>query len=136
MPDLLVEIVSDTTRRMDEIVKLRLYERFGVREYWVVDPILDTIKIYRWVDLVFTKGPSSPPRPATGSPRPSSQVSRSPYPRSSSNRSRSRSLAAACTTSHPIFRLTRWMVAGSEAGPGRRLLKYVGHEDGIHGTHR
>ena len=55
MPDLLVEIVSDTTRRMDEVVKLRLYERFGVREYWVVDPILDTVKVYRWVDLVFTK---------------------------------------------------------------------------------
>jgi len=55
MPDLLIEIVSDTTRRMDEIVKLRLYERFGVREYWVVDPILDTVKVYRWVDLVFTK---------------------------------------------------------------------------------
>lgn len=55
MPDLLVEIVSDTTRRMDEIVKLQLYERFGVREYWIVDPVLDTVKIYRWVDLVFTK---------------------------------------------------------------------------------
>ena len=55
MPDLLVEIVSDTTRRMDEIVKLQLYERFGVREYWIVDPVLDAVKVYRWVDLVFTK---------------------------------------------------------------------------------
>lgn len=55
MPDLLVEIVSDTTRRMDEIVKLQLYERFGVQEYWIVDPVLDAVKVYRWEDLVFTK---------------------------------------------------------------------------------
>lgn len=55
MPDLLIEIVSDTTRRMDEIVKLHLYERFGVREYWIVDPVLGTVKVYRWTDLVFTK---------------------------------------------------------------------------------
>ena len=50
MPDLLIE-----TRRMDEIVKLRLYERFGLREYWIVDPLLETVKVYRWVDLIFTK---------------------------------------------------------------------------------
>jgi Uma2 family endonuclease len=46
-PDLVVEIVSDTTRRMDEITKRKLYERFGVTEYWVVDPALETVKIYR-----------------------------------------------------------------------------------------
>jgi Uma2 family endonuclease len=46
-PDLAVEILSPGTRRTDEITKRRLYERFGVAEYWVVDPELDTIKIYR-----------------------------------------------------------------------------------------
>lgn len=46
-PDLMVEILSETTRRMDEVTKRKLYERFGVAEYWVVDPALETVKIYR-----------------------------------------------------------------------------------------
>jgi Uma2 family endonuclease len=46
-PDLVVEIGSPSTRRRDETVKLRLYQRFGVSEYWVVDPELDVIKVYR-----------------------------------------------------------------------------------------
>ena len=46
-PDLAVEILSPNTRRTDEITKRKLYERFGVAEYWVVDPELDTVKIYR-----------------------------------------------------------------------------------------
>lgn len=46
-PDLVAEIASESSRRMDEIVKRKLYEHFGVREYWVVDPVLETIKVYR-----------------------------------------------------------------------------------------
>jgi len=46
-PDLVIEIVSPGTRRADEITKRKLYERFGVAEHWVVDPELETIKIYR-----------------------------------------------------------------------------------------
>ena len=46
-PDLAVEILSPSTRRMDEQKKRDLYHRFGVREYWVVDPELETVKIYR-----------------------------------------------------------------------------------------
>lgn len=46
-PDLLVEILSETTRKTDEIIKRKLYERFGVREYWVIDPELETVKLYR-----------------------------------------------------------------------------------------
>jgi Uma2 family endonuclease len=36
-PDLIVEIISDTGRR-DRVEKLDLYARFGVPEYWIVDP--------------------------------------------------------------------------------------------------
>lgn len=46
-PDLVIEILSESTRKTDEVVKRKLYERFGVAEYWVIDPVLDTIKIYR-----------------------------------------------------------------------------------------
>jgi Uma2 family endonuclease len=48
-PDLVVEIGSSATRKPDETIKRRLYERFGVVEYWVIDPELDAIKVYRRV---------------------------------------------------------------------------------------
>ena len=37
-PDLVIEILSPSNRRHDRVVKLDLYQRSGVREYWVVDP--------------------------------------------------------------------------------------------------
>ena len=54
-PDLAVEILSPGTRTTDEIKKRNLYERFGVREYWVVDPELDKIKVYRRVEDAFAR---------------------------------------------------------------------------------
>ena len=49
-PDLVVEIGSPSTRKRDETIKRRLYERFGVLEYWVVDPELDVIKVFRRIN--------------------------------------------------------------------------------------
>lgn len=46
-PDLVVEILSESTRRRDQGLKLRRYERFGVREYWLVDPDRGTVTVYR-----------------------------------------------------------------------------------------
>src|SRR5688572_16883491 len=48
-PDLVVEIGSPSTRKRDETTKRRLYERFDVGEYWVIDPELETIKVFRRV---------------------------------------------------------------------------------------
>jgi Uma2 family endonuclease len=54
-PDLAVEILSPGTRKTDEGKKRQLYERFGVGEYWVIDPERDTIKIYRRVEGAFVR---------------------------------------------------------------------------------
>lgn len=37
-PDLVIEILSPITRRLDERLKLERYELLGVREFWIVDP--------------------------------------------------------------------------------------------------
>jgi Uma2 family endonuclease len=46
-PDLVVEVLSDGTRRYDETTKRRRYEHFEVQEYWIVDPIDDSVRILR-----------------------------------------------------------------------------------------
>ena len=37
-PDLVIEILSPSTQRHDRFTKFSLYQRAGVREYWIVDP--------------------------------------------------------------------------------------------------
>ena len=46
-PELVVEIASKGTRKRDETIKRRLYERSGVSEYLVVDPELEVIRVFR-----------------------------------------------------------------------------------------
>jgi Uma2 family endonuclease len=46
-PDIVIEIGSPSTRRRDETIKRNLYEGSGVAEYWVVDPEIDVIRVYR-----------------------------------------------------------------------------------------
>jgi Uma2 family endonuclease len=46
-PALVVEILSPGTRRTDEHAKRLLFERGGVREYWMVDPEFDAITVLR-----------------------------------------------------------------------------------------
>lgn len=38
-PDIIIEILSPSTSYNDKIRKKALYERFGVKEYWIVDPV-------------------------------------------------------------------------------------------------
>ncbi len=45
-PDLVVEIVSPSTRARDVGTKRELYARFGVRELWLVDPARDAIDVH------------------------------------------------------------------------------------------
>jgi Uma2 family endonuclease len=46
-PAIVVEILSPGTRKVDEQIKRRLFDRGGVREYWLIDPELDLVKVYR-----------------------------------------------------------------------------------------
>src|SRR5690606_15496677 len=45
-PDLLVEILSESTGRKDKTVKKEMYEKFGVKEYWLVDPHYRTVDLF------------------------------------------------------------------------------------------
>lgn len=46
-PDFVVEIASPGTAARDEIVKTRLYEKHGVREYWILRPAERLLSIRR-----------------------------------------------------------------------------------------
>ena len=46
-PALVVEVLSKRTRKRDVQIKRRLFEQVGVREYWLVDPELDTVQVLR-----------------------------------------------------------------------------------------
>ncbi len=46
-PDLVIEVSSPTTRRLELVRKRDLYERFGVPEYWYVDLDADRVEVYR-----------------------------------------------------------------------------------------
>lgn len=54
-PDLTIEVLSDSTRRKDEIAKRKLYDQAGVAEYWIVDPELEMVKIHRRIDAGFQR---------------------------------------------------------------------------------
>lgn len=56
-PDLVIEVLSPSTARRDRTVKLDLYRRQGVPEYWIVDVDAKQIEIWR-----FAAGATEPAR--------------------------------------------------------------------------
>jgi len=46
-PDLIIEILSPSTTKKDQSEKYALYERAGIREYWIVDPSQYSAAVYR-----------------------------------------------------------------------------------------
>jgi len=49
-PDFVIEILSSGTARYDRLVKFNLYQRAGVREYWIVDPAARMVSVYTLTD--------------------------------------------------------------------------------------
>lgn len=53
-----MEILSPNNRGYDERVKYQTYERFGVGEYWIVDPEAETVMVYRRAEGKFVRAES------------------------------------------------------------------------------
>jgi Uma2 family endonuclease len=47
VPDLIIEVLSPGTRRVDERIKMSIYREAGIPEYWLVDPKTRTVLIHR-----------------------------------------------------------------------------------------
>lgn len=45
-PDFVAEVLSPSTRKRDITIKKDIYEKFGVKEYWLIDPKGESIDVY------------------------------------------------------------------------------------------
>jgi Uncharacterized protein conserved in cyanobacteria len=50
-PDMIVEVVSQYNPSTDYVKKLNLYEKYNVKEYWIVNPIRKNISVYTLTDI-------------------------------------------------------------------------------------
>lgn len=67
-PDLAVEVISESTRRQDVIVKRRVYERHGVRFYWIADPTEETVRVFELRDGAYGEPATLHPGQHVGCP--------------------------------------------------------------------
>lgn len=47
-PDMVVEVLSPGTRERDEKIKMKIYAKYGILEYWIVDPDNKKVAVYCW----------------------------------------------------------------------------------------
>ena len=50
VPDLVIEVLSPSSVKLDEKIKRTRYEFFGVPEYWIVDPDAERVRVFRLRD--------------------------------------------------------------------------------------
>jgi len=46
IPNLIIEISSPSTAKADRLLKFNIYERFGVQEYWIVEPDMKLVSVF------------------------------------------------------------------------------------------
>ena len=46
VPDVIIEIISPSNQSNDLVTKLNIYMQYGVNEYWIVNPLLNTVQLY------------------------------------------------------------------------------------------
>ncbi len=46
IPDLIVEVLSPSTEKRDRSIKFKDYALHGVAEYWIVDPVVESVELY------------------------------------------------------------------------------------------
>jgi Uma2 family endonuclease len=54
-PDLVVEVLSPGTAKIDRGIKFQKYQQYAVREYWIVEPELGFLEIWHLVNAIFTQ---------------------------------------------------------------------------------
>jgi len=54
-PELIVEVLAPSTARNDRLVKFNSYEKAGVKEYWIVDPLNMSVEVYNLTEGFFEK---------------------------------------------------------------------------------
>src|SRR5205085_7087910 len=63
-PDLCVEVLSPSTAATDRGKKMQMFARYGVAEYWIVDPASETIEVLELrsgaYELVLTASAETP----------------------------------------------------------------------------
>ena len=54
-PDIAVEVLSPSTAATDRLTKMRMFARYGVPEYWIVDPVLEQIEVHALGDRAYRR---------------------------------------------------------------------------------
>ena len=67
-PDLVIEILSPGSRNKDLELKRKTYARFGIQEYWIVDPETETAAVLVWTEAGYRSAGSYGKRDCLSSP--------------------------------------------------------------------
>ena len=66
-PDLVVEVLSPATGYYDLTKKRRVYQSYGVKEYWIVDPAAKTVEVFTNIGDAFESVENTSPQTFAGS---------------------------------------------------------------------